>query len=650
MLTPRLGPEYTEPDWELVDHFAATYGIIKQAPKHSQEFQDAQQHLQENALAFLENCAWIMVHATHQHVLLKLNALQTILWPEFERARAEQRPLLINLMKSRREGASTLFSNWFAFRALIYPNSQTLILPKERGLGRKIVQMYETFFDFLFHGIHEDKKTRYAQYQPEQGLGGRTGERIVFGNPIDGTLGLNCEIEMMVPKEASRQGTGTIARGFGAQNVHATEVAHWPNLDAAIKSFMSVVPDNPDSAVVLETTSSGPGMPYHEFWNDCEAGDLPFTNIFVGWKDNPNNRLAFKDKDAQEAFLKELGDSEDDKWGNEEAERAEFHLDAEQLNWRRRTMSLNCKNDLNAWNKEYPISSEVAFAQGGDNFISPARMWVFMQHATPPALAGQFESAGYGRPLLNPRTSVDLVRLWEDREEWSTYFIVADFAANEEAKDHIAATVYKELEFRHVATFRGDDSYRPRLRESTEQIVAAARYYNNALIIPERNGLGQEFIQIAMNELGYSRIISDDDWQADRFPGAMVNSVRYGVPTHRGNRQAMMEDLKQLYEEEEDWEIYDALVIQECRVLRPMRTPTGLVKIQAPKKGHPRSPSSAELGYYDDLAMTNAMAAWIRHKLPKPKTREELRAIARRREAQQYQSRRDRQDQRINVI
>lgn len=641
----RMSEDLTQPDWELVDHFAATYGILKTSPKFSPEFLEAQQHLQENALAFIENCAWIMVHATHQHVRLKLNAPQLILWDEFERAWREERPLLINLLKYRRWGASTLVAIFFAFRALIYPNTMTLILPKERGPGKQIVKMYETFFDFLFHGVHEDRKARYARYQPDRGIGGRTGERLVFGDPLDGTLGLNCEIEMMVPKEAGRQGTGSIARGVGAQNVHGTEVAHWPNLDAALGAFMPVVPDNPASAVIFETTSSGAGTAYHNFWNECAAGELPFTNLFIGWADDPRNRLRFQKKDDEKAFLDDLGGSDDSRYGNEIELLHEYKLDAEQLNWRRRTMGLHCKGNLATFNQEYPLTAEMAFAQSGEHFIASSRMWFFLDNTTPPKRSGRFADTAVGTPLFNDSAAQPLWRLWEDREEWSQYFICCDFATNEEAKDHIAATVYKEMEFRHVATFRGDDSYRPRLNEATDQIVAGARYFNNALVIPERNGLGAAFIERAMGELNYQNIISEADWRGD-----VGDNPRFGVPTHRGNRQAMMEELKYLYEQEQDWEIYDELVLREVQELRPVRTHGSLVKVQAPKKGQPRRPNSSERGFYDDLAMTNAMAAWIRGKLPKPKTKEELRKIAREREARFMNVTRQLRDTRIDAI
>uniref|UniRef100_A0A6M3IYK6 Putative terminase n=1 Tax=viral metagenome TaxID=1070528 RepID=A0A6M3IYK6_9ZZZZ len=650
LATRRLGPEFTEPDWELVDHFAGVYGVLKNSEKFSPEFLEAQAHLQENALAFIENCAWIMAHAHHQHVLLKLNAPQLILWDEFERARAEERAVLINLLKYRRWGASTEVALWFSLRSLIYPNSETVVIPRERGPGRKIIKMYETFFDFLFHGPYEDRKNRYARYQPEQGLGGRNSERLIFGDKIDGTKGLNCSIEMMLAKDAGGQRTGTIGRGGGAQNVHGTEVAFWPNFDATMDAIMPMVPDNPDSAVVLETTSGGPGTPHHTFWNECEAGDLPFVNIFIGWADDPNNRIPFQKPEDEEKFLKTLGDNDESRWGNEAVLVHDYHLDAGQLNWRRRTMQLHCKGNIETWNKEYPLTADMAFAQGGDHFISSQRMWVFLDNAVPPKLEGRFDSRGFGTPIFNAVAQRPLWRIWEEREEWSQYLVIADFSTNQLAKDHTAAIVLKLMEFRHVATFRGDDNYRPSQNESGDQIIAGARYYNNALVAPERNGLGESFIEYAMGTLGYHNIVSDVDIKPEAHAGPISDNVRYGVPTHRGNRQAMMEDLKFLYELSQDWEIYDELAIREVQELRPIKTPGNQVKIQAPKKGQPRRPNTSERGFYDDLAMCQAIGAWLVKRLPAPKTREQLREAARVREAARATAMSRARDGRVDYI
>lgn len=634
MLAATVDDFYTTPDWELVDHFAAVYGTLKDAPRGSSDFLEAQQHLADNALAFLENCAWIMAHARHQHILFKANSPQMLLWDIFERCRLEKRPILVNHLKYRRYGASTLVALLFSFRALTQPNKRTLVLPKEKGPGKNIIKMYETFFDFLFHGGYDDRKQRYAHFQPEVGTGGRTGEKIVFGDPIDGTRGLNCEIEMMVPREARRDGTGSLARGVGAQDVHATEAAHWENFEAAVGSFMSVMPDNPDSACIFETTSSGAGSAYHTFWDECAAGDLPFDNVFVGWSDDPMNVRPFAHDEDRAKLLAQLGESENHRYGNEAAMMHEHQLTAEQLNWRRRALQVHCKGNLATWHREYPISAEEAFAQGGDHFLNASKMWLFLNNVRPPKMSGRFEGSGLGMPRLNESAQHALVRLWEDREELSQYAVVADFGTNEEDRDPTVATAYKLSEFKHVGTFCGDDNYRPRLNESTDQIVWMARYFNDALIIPERNGLGEAFIQRAMQDLGYANIISEPDWQPERFIGGAPELVRYGVPTHRGNRQAMMEALKYLFEEDEDFEIYDKQVLLECQALRPVHTPGGQARIQAPKKGKPRSANTSEQGYYDDLAMTLAIMAWIRDKLPRPKTRDELRALARKREMQ----------------
>ena len=631
-MMPKYGKFYTEPDWGLVDYFAQLFHQVQYAPRDGSAFQEAHEILEENAFLFIQNCFWIMAHETHQHILLKPNEPEVVLWDAIEEARKARHAILLVLLKHRRWGASTFVSSFFTARTLFNPNTVTLVLPKEKPAGRKVFRMYETALDHLFHGPYDpEKKARYAKYQPLQGAGGRTGERMVFRGINDPTLGLNSEIEMMVPKEASRDGVGSIARGVGAQNLHLTEFAHWVNLDATMGALMSVLPDNPDAACIIETTSSGAGTQFHSFWEDCQNGDLPFRPLFIGWTSEKRNQTPFDTPKDRERFVQSLGQSDDDSFGNEWELMEAYKVTPEQLQWRRRIMRIRCGGSVSVWNHEYPLTAEMAFAETGSNFLNSAKMYVFMQEAYPAKKSGRLESYGFTNARLDERAEHQLVRIWEEPEEYSEYLIPVDLAENELAGDHIAAVVLKRMAFSHVATFRGDDSYRPRLHEAAEQIVRLARLYNDAWILPERNGLGIAFIQYVLEELHYAKIVSESDYMPERYPNGPGEIVRYGVSTHRGNRQAMMEGLRYLFEVE-GFEIYDELVLQECQALRPVRIGNQYTHVQAPKKGMERKGVGSERGYYDDLAMALAIGYWVHGKLPPAKSRDELRYLARQRE------------------
>jgi hypothetical protein len=75
----------------------------------------------------------------------------------------------------------------------------------------------------------------------------------------------------------SRDGTG---RGLGAQALHCSEVAYWPDAAGTLLSLRQTVADEPNTFVILESTANGIGDVLHEEWERAVSGESGYIALF----------------------------------------------------------------------------------------------------------------------------------------------------------------------------------------------------------------------------------------------------------------------------------------------------------------------------------------------------------------------------------
>ncbi len=150
---------------------------------------------------------------------------------------------------------------------------------------------------------------------------------------------------------ATEQGAG---RSGTANYLHGSEVAFWHDLQEQLAALFQIVPDEPGSEIVLESTSMAYGDQWHQFWRKAVAGENGYQAIFMPWMLDPGYRAPLDEDFVLTAEEKEL---------------CELHgLTPEQCQWRRQKISQI--GSVERFNSEYPITVEDLFQQSSfDSFI-----------------------------------------------------------------------------------------------------------------------------------------------------------------------------------------------------------------------------------------------------------------------------------------
>lgn len=605
-----LPTEALEPDREVVDYFVKVYPIFYRLPFGDDRAVKARDEMMKRKRFFVENFFWIRRKEGGTPQLLIMNEPQLRYWRLVQSLRRGDDPVMIIILKARQMGISTIVAADFFSDVIFTKNVAARIMAHDKLTGELLFNIYRYFWDNLDPRV-----------QPTLGIGKREGTRLVFREGSDRTRGLNSEIEVLVPKEASSSGTGQLGRGSTSQYLHISELAFWENPSASLSSLMHSFADKPNSKCIIESTAVKAGDFFYNEWKRAVEGKSDFHPLFIPWFVHSEYQRAFRTPEERESFAKTIQSSNDDEYGNEALLMERFGLSLEQLNWRRRTIRNKCHGDIRVFQSEYPSTAEEAFQYAKGNFLNGVKMSVYIQGSYPPVCQGDFVSSGViSKPVLKPSPH-GYVAIWSSKNDpephpFAEYVIGVDVSENLPSRDYSAAVVIRRLPLKVVARLRGNDFRIPLTEEFCEQLALLARYFNDAKILVEANSIGQEVIRRLREIEGYTRLITLNELT----PEIQRSQIHFGIKTSSTVRKQLMDGLKAIFEGDDEILCYDKLIIEECMAL----SPDEYGKVRAPKKGIVRPKNEPEAGYYDDLAFALAIAYYAHARLPAPKSVEAI--------------------------
>lgn len=298
---------------------------------------------------------------------------QTELYETMKREHDAGRPVRIVILKARQLGFSTLIEAVFFHDAATRPLVRTMIVAHEEEATSNLFRMNKLFYDRLPAALRPMRKNSNAQ-------------EIVFENPSKDTEEKERNPGLMSSIRCVTAGGGEVGRSYTLTNVHASEAAFWPHMNDTLDSLLQAVPDDPDTAVVIETTPNGFNS-FKIFWDDAVAGRNGFLPVFFPWFKEPEYRRAVPPGTV---------------WTDgEEQLRAAYGLDDEQLAWRRWCIANNLRGDAEKFKQEYPSCPEEAFLMSGNPFFDNAKVLLRLQDAPKPVKRGRFTygESESGKPL-----------------------------------------------------------------------------------------------------------------------------------------------------------------------------------------------------------------------------------------------------------
>lgn len=420
--------------------------------------------------------------------------------------------------------------------------------------GRKgvvIAQQLETAHDIVNYAAEYDHYYRLARY----GLMDEEGQWVIEPDP-------DCIIDPLerIRKHESRLkyiGGGSIIpstakspqalRGRRANFLHLSEAGYYKNaFDAMLRACLNCVPKERGNWIVLESTASGQGNLFHQFWLRARSGVSEWGAVFVGTHEIERYRRPVHNLERFMNTLTKL----------ERARQSTYKLTPEQVAWFRHTLENSFQGDIDAMRAEYPYSEEEAFVGSGRAYFDLGVVGV--QPAREPSLTGALEISKLNplreQVVFVPRSDGrGQIRVWEVPRRGEGYIIGADIATGRDVlegkgagkadPDWSVANVFKLSTGELVAQIRVRLTAGP----FSELLYLLSWWYNWAFMVPEMNSYGQAVVERLMNDLEFPATRMYVRSRAQRADMIVTKHVdAYGFETTTATRIPMLEKLHRM--------------------------------------------------------------------------------------------------------
>lgn len=409
-------------------------------------------------------------------VPFKLNNAQKIVMDIMKKDEEEGKPKRYIVLKARQMGLSTLFEGLIFQDTSTHENKNSLIIAHEEQASSNLFAMSKLYFENIPELIRPMKK--YAN-----------GKVLSFENPTPDeneklqNPGLRSKISI------ATAGSGEVGRSATYHNIHASEVAFFPDAKTTMLGLLQAVPDQPNTMVVMESTANGVGDWFHEMWKKAERGENEFTPIFLPWFIQPEYTRPFRSEAERQQLINEYSTVSVDGNGNplrtyEWELKEKFGLTWEQLNWRKYTMANKCQGDEILFMQEYPSTPEEAFISSGRPKFSIKVLKKYQTITKKPIRRGYLMEQDGKIAFLDDDKGY--ISIWKMPEEDRTYSLGADVAEGLVHGDYSVGFVGDNESFDLVAKWHGHID--PDLFGA--ELVKLARFYNEAYLGVEGNNHG----------------------------------------------------------------------------------------------------------------------------------------------------------------
>ena len=444
------------------------------------------------------------------------NPVQEKLYMVMEAQRDAGLPTRVIVLKSRQHGISTGFEAYCFTDVFNRAGRRAFVAAHDNEASQVLFTMNKLF-------------NTYLPREEQREMVGDSKRELRWASPRDSSF------------LVQTAGKKSLGRSDHFHLLHCSEVAFWPDAASSLLSVLQCVPDEPDTAVLIESTANGVGGEFYDRWQQAvqdyraSNGALDgYVPLFFSWLEDPTNVMPVP-KGYDWGALTE----------DEEYLKVACKATDEQLYWRRWALVNKCGGDEEKLKQEYPTTPEEAFRHSGRPAIPSIIRARHRSTAKPEAERCRFhwdpgQPCGV-RPEFGMFTE-NCWLIWNRPEEGHDYIVAGDIFtgqlcspsnANSEP-DWNASVVLNRRELRTDAARM--DRQMPDI--FGEEMVKCAWWYNEAWASPEINNAGYaalaSFVRYGYNRL-YQRQPVQDSVRVDDAPFL-------GWKTTMGNRDPLIDD------------------------------------------------------------------------------------------------------------
>jgi hypothetical protein len=379
-----------------------------------------------------------------------------------------------------------------------------------------------------------------------------------------------------------------------------SEFANYSNALSVFNSTTQALPSNGEVYAVIESTAngiSGVGEPFYKLWtksvkewNAFKSGRTHdfegYRPVFLPWYVMPEYRKPLYKGKLTDIESIDFGSEEDKKkfLDTEQKLMNDYDVPVEAINWYRDCIKEKCSYSLREAKRYYPTFPEDAFLATDNGYFDNTKLYDIKEKY-------ENEAPKYDRGYLTEDLEFEKDKFGEleiieypDSNYMNRYIVSIDPSSGVEDGDYAPMKVYDRLEQRWVARWYGREDE----DKLAEIVMKLGMYYNEALIIPERN------LATVIN------IIKPDGVMPYSGPVWVIESksgdVKYGFETNVQSRKLLLDNYKVWLRENYD-KLMDLTEVEEH---------INFIKVSK----HGGVKYEAADGHHDDIVIANALTIW----------------------------------------
>ena len=315
-------------------------------------------------------------------------------------------------------------------------------------------------------------------------------KQIIFENPSKELRAMNPGLRSRI--DVFTAGKTTAGRSFNFNCVHLSEFSFYPDGLKLLGALEAAIPDVPGNWMIIETTANGMDNFAYDEWlrykeHFAKYGEnSALRPLFIAWYDLPDYTKAFPTVEMRKQFEDELSAEDADYMTH-------YQLSWEQMWWRQSRIDA-LGGDLELFQQEFPANDMEAFMTSGRPIFSmktinsavPQLRTLTIREAEIDASGRLYDQAGGQLQVFHPPKPGRSYTIGVDP-------VVADQVLApklDDKADRAVICVIDDETLVQCAEWAGrmdPISLAPIVRE-------IARYFNEGLVIPERNNSGGALI------------------------------------------------------------------------------------------------------------------------------------------------------------
>lgn len=428
----------------------------------------------------------------------KINDAQELFEAEIKKCEKEGKLKRFIVLKARQMGFSTFTEGYIFHDTTTNTFKNSMIIAHEDKATQNLFNMSKLYYEELPSVIKP--MIKYSN-----------GKELTFENPTNDPLTKKNNPGLRSKITVATAGTVEVGRSATIHNLHASEVAFFPDARTTMLGLLQCVPDTANSCVILESTANGVGGYFYDMWQKACRGENEFIPLFYPWFTDKTYTRNFVSETEKEYFLSTLNDYEVNLMKNN-------NLTPQQMYWRKYTIANKCQGDVELFMQEYPSTPEEAFIASGRPVFNVPAVRKYLNHAES-GIRGYIREKGSS--VYFDEDEKGYVEIWSKPKLGEFYVIGGDVAEGKIDGDYSVAQVL-DSNCNIVGMWYGHID--PDLFGL--ELVKLARYYNDAYLGVEVNNHGLTTLK-AIQKAEYWNIYFAKIY--DRFTDSITKKIGWNT-------------------------------------------------------------------------------------------------------------------------